>query len=176
MSDHPFNPVRCIATLESGGVQRYHAVPSVLVKQRVDSHAWSVAMIVLSLTDGQASQALLIHALLHDSGELITGDIPFTVKRKYPEVKRITDEIADDAHQRIVYPLPAITEAETAVLKIADTLDGWRWCQMHEPRGPVSDRWLGAWRQARFKFGWLGVALWNRADCLFETFTWRDHP
>lgn len=174
MPSQAFAPGRCLATVESGGVQRYHAVPSVLSKQRVDSHAWSVTMIVLCLTDGQASRDLLLHALLHDSAEIVTGDIPFTVKRQCPEMKHLLGELEDTAHRYHLFPLPALTEEEEQVLKIADTLDGWRWCQLHEPRGPVSDRWLGAWRQAREKFKTLDPMIWGRATILFRNFEFID--
>lgn len=164
------SPTRCEATLESGGVQRYHAVPSVLSKQRVDSHAWSVAMIVLCLTDGKASRALLLRALLHDSAEIVTGDIPYTVKRAVPEMKTLADRLEADAHDQIVFPLPEVSRDEEAILKLADTLDGWRWCQLHEPRGPVTARWLGAWRQAQSEFTFLGPLVWDRANSLFSSF------
>lgn len=174
MPSQAFAPDRCLATVESGGVQRYHAVPSVLSKQRVDSHAWSVTMIVLCLTDGQASRDLLLHALLHDSAEIVTGDIPFTVKRTNPAMKKLADEMEAEAHADVLFPLPPLPHDDLAVLKIADTLDGWRWCQLHEPRGPVSDRWLGAWRQAREKFKTLDPMIWGRATILFRNFEFID--
>lgn len=165
-----FMPDRCVATIESGGVQRYHAVPSVLSKQRVDSHAWSVAMIVICLTDGAASRNLLIHALLHDSAEIVTGDIPYTVKKSNPAMKALAGEMEARAHDELLFPLPTLSPDDAAVLKIADTLDGWRWCQLHEPRGPVTGRWRGAWLHARQTFTALDSAIWGRACALFRQF------
>ena len=173
-SPQAFAPDRCAATVESGGVQRYHAVPSVLSKQRVDSHAWSVAMIVLCLTDGAASRNLLLHALLHDSAEIVTGDIPYTVKQSNPAMKALAGEMEARAHDELLFPLPTLSPDDAAILKIADTLDGWRWCQLHEPRGPVTDRWLGAWRNARKKFNALDPAIWGRATILFRMFEFID--
>lgn len=169
-----FELPRCIGTLHSGGVQRYHAVPSVLDKQRVDSHAWSVAMIVLCLTEGTASRDLLLHALLHDAAEIVTGDIPYTVKRSHVELKSIVDAIADSAHEQLLYPLPPLMKHETALLKMADTLDGWRWCQLHEAIGPVSNRWAGAYANACAKFaGVLSEDVLDRAALLYKAFDTR---
>lgn len=145
---------RLLATLESGRVMRYHAVPTV-AQQTVGQHSHGVAVICLHLTGGQVSRELLIAALLHDAAEIVTGDIPFTTKRASPMMKAILGEMETAAHADVVLPMPALSEAEAALLKLADTLEGLLWCRKTEAVGPVRDRWVHALEHALVKFSGL---------------------
>lgn len=147
------SPTRARNTLCAGSVQRYHAAPSVM-PQTVGLHSWGVAVLCMFLTDGKPSASLLAAAILHDAGELFTGDIPFTVKKANAEVKRIFDELEDETQTSLLVTnrLPPLTEDEKCILKLSDTLDGLAWCRKHEREGPVYDRWVGALNRAKEKF------------------------
>lgn len=142
---------RAANTLEAGRVSRYHAVPTV-APQTVGLHAYGVAVLCLYITGGEASAALLRQALLHDAAELVTGDIPFTVKRDRPEVKALFNELEELAHERWVFPASELSTREAAILKLCDTIEGLIWCRKTELTGPVRHRWVEALNKALGKF------------------------
>ena len=156
-------------TLESGRVTRYHAAPTV-APQGMAHHQWNVAMFVLFVTDHRCTQSLLTEALCHDTGEYVTGDIPFTLKRDYPELKVVLHKMELDARQGMLGYKCDLTTWEAAVLKVCDTLDGLWWTHHHEsPGGPVHGRWIDAYNLARFKFQKdLTPDEWSRADRVFD--------
>lgn len=142
---------RTLWTIESGRVARYHAAPTV-APQTVGLHSWGVAMIVLYLTQGQASSALLVCALMHDVAELHTGDIPFGVKRRSPEIKALLGRMEEEAHSTLALPIPELDAKDQALLKIADTLEGLLWCKKTENFPLVLPRWQVSLNTAHEKF------------------------
>lgn len=163
---------RLYNTLEAGKVSRYHAVPTVR-PQTVGQHSWGVAVLLWHITQGQASAQCLMEAIMHDTAELFTGDIPFTVKRDHPAIKEAFKIL--ETHHRVchlVIPGNNLSDAEEALLKVCDTLEGFIWCKLHEDtRGPVGDRWEEAYHVAQSKFKtMLTEEQWNLADEVFYGF------
>lgn len=112
----------------AGQVARYHTWP-VLQPQSNAEHAWNVARIICTVCPG-ASTGLLIEALLHDSGEIVSGDIPFPVKQNNPALKKEMDRIEGGARGQMFLewrqPLPVVlNENERDLLKIADMMEMW---------------------------------------------------
>lgn len=72
-------------------------------------------------------QWLSIHAMFHDISEVFTGDIPYPMKKEFPELKEISDkfEIALDKKVGLT-PSPALTEQEVMtvnmIVKTADMI------------------------------------------------------
>jgi 5'-deoxynucleotidase YfbR-like HD superfamily hydrolase len=157
---------RATNTLESGRVMRYHAAPTVQAQQ-LGLHAWGVAVIALYLTEGEASKELLVACVLHDAAELITGDVPFTVKRNCRAAKELYAQLEEDAHEHHVLGMPQLTVQEEAILKLADTIEGLLWCRKTETNGPVADRWRISLDNAFSKFSTvLSQDIIARAGCL----------
>ena len=80
---------------ESGAVKRYHAKRTHLY-QTVADHAWGVALIITRLHPNPRAD-LLKAAILHDAHELVTGDIPYTVKAANPELKTLLTRLERNA-------------------------------------------------------------------------------
>jgi 5'-deoxynucleotidase YfbR-like HD superfamily hydrolase len=159
-------------TLQAGEVVRYHAVPTVK-PQNIAHHSWNVAIIALYLWP-DLPRKLLVELIAHDVDEYWTGDIPYTVKRDNPEIKEMFHDLAILARRNTTLPADATDYQEEAILKIADTLDGFIWCAMNERNGPVEGRWHEAYHRARVKF-WVDVMeihpdIWERADNLFRSY------
>lgn len=142
---------RAANTLEAGRVARYHAAPTV-APQTVGQHSWGVAVLCLYVTGGEASHGLLRQALLHDAAELLTGDVPFTVKRDCRDVKERFDQLERIVHANLVMEDVELDEHDAAVLKICDTVEGLIWCRKTELTGPVRDRWRESLNRALQKF------------------------
>jgi 5'-deoxynucleotidase YfbR-like HD superfamily hydrolase len=169
--------LRVLNTLESGEVTRYHAAPG--VKPQTDAHhAWGVAVLAIHIT-AFPSLALIKECLLHDSGELITGDVPFTAKMAGSELKELQHKQEEEARAEHMLEPETLTERERAILKICDTLEGLIWCAKEETqvmfdgmhRGQVYRRWIGAYNNCYDKFfDFLSSEEWRRANDVFEDF------
>ena len=157
---------RFLLTLESGRVTRYHACPTV-APQTDAAHAWGVALLCIYLTGGNASAELVADALLHDSAEIVTGDIPYTTKRDSPELKALLAIVEDRAQRDRLMPRYQLTEEERGILKIADTLEGWLWCRKTEHPLYIGRRWHTALMASFDKFrGCVSDEIINRAKLL----------
>lgn len=168
---------RVLNTLESGEVLRYHAAPGV-TKQTDAHHAWGVAVLAMYLVP-TLSVDLLKECLLHDSGELVTGDVPFTAKMAGSVLKNLQHEQEENARTDHMITPPILSERERAILKICDTLEGLIWCAKEEAavmfdgmhRGQVYRRWIGAYNHCYDKFfDFLSTEEWRRANDIFEDF------
>lgn len=159
---------RCATTLEAGRVTRYHAVPTVAA-QNIGHHSWGVAIIAIYICPN-IHRDLLFECLMHDSAELFTGDVPFTVKRDNADIKERFDAMEDTARvfELLLTPIK-LDDHDKAVLKMADTLEGFVWCCKTEVRGPVMARWTDAFRRGLKKFSTVITAgEYNRASDLFK--------
>jgi len=105
--------------------KRFHTMRT-LQENTVAHHSFGVAMLVLELTEGNASADLLREALHHDLAEHVLGDMPAPAKRKMDIGKVVSAE-----EERLLGELwfPAeLSEGEKRTLKIADALDGAMFC------------------------------------------------
>lgn len=116
---------------DAGAIKRFHTA-RVIKEESVAEHSFNVAMILLQLTKGKASRALILAALTHDLGEAATGDIPANIKTSMPETARY--ELEEAENRAVVAMLPyqecheVLTEREGNLLHIADRLDGLAKC------------------------------------------------
>src|SRR6516164_2405457 len=74
----------------AGQVRRYHTWP-ILRGQSIAEHCWQLTRIYLSVAAGTPDVNMLLHIQTHDIGEHFTGDIPYPVKSRHPELKRHMD-------------------------------------------------------------------------------------
>lgn len=171
MNNHPeYTPRRTAATLQAGEVVRYHAVPTV-AQQNVAHHSWGVAVICLYITGGEASKELLAAAIMHDAAEVVTGDIPFTVKQANKEFKTLLESMEFHAYNQVVLPHPVIGVKEAGILKLADTIEGLLWCRKTERvTENVRSRWEKALEIAMEKFN-LTQEERNRVNALAHIHT-----
>lgn len=150
--------------LESGDVVRFHATPGV-DKQKNSEHQWGVALIVSNIYPS-CSKELLLAAMTHDCAEIVTGDIPFTVKKGHPELKQVLSniEFIHNTGMGIVFNL---NDFEESVLKMADTLECMNFCVDQIDMGH-SKAWIPYNRlKSLFSENFNGILL--DADILFES-------
>lgn len=75
---------------DAGSVKRYHT--NVTIKEQdLAAHQWGVAMIVREIAPGNLP--LLEAALTHDLAESVTGDIPYTAKKRYDTIRIVSDTV-----------------------------------------------------------------------------------
>lgn len=111
-----------LQTLESGGVIRFHACPK-MRKQRLSDHQWKVALIAEYLLPNLSKNGMM-YALTHDRSELVTGDIPATLKWEFPEIKECLKGI--ETRYDSDYDVSAL---ERLAVKLADVVEGMLFCK-----------------------------------------------
>lgn len=126
--------VRTFNTLTAGRVQRFHAHTEVDRKQTVAEHSWGVCVILHYLLHDRPTELgeAISLAIVHDAAEWITGDIPFTVKRDWPDISPRLTEIEAYVHENEVLPLPNTQHVAHMTMKLADMLEGMTYCIDHE--------------------------------------------
>jgi len=127
-------------------VTRYHSVPTIR-QTNIAEHSFNVINLVLYLTRGNASNALIRVALLHDIAEVTTGDIPAPLKR-VTNIKADLEDFERDLHQEHEFPhVSELSEEEQIILKYADCYEGLLYtleeCDMgNKMILPVMKRWV----------------------------------
>ncbi len=111
---------------QAGRIVRYHTHPTIQ-PQTVAAHSHGVAMIVWRIYGDKVSSNLLMAALTHDLAEKAIGDVPAPVKWNNPglmtEFRRLEDQ-----YNKLNHIDFALTEEESLILKIADTLELLEYC------------------------------------------------
>jgi 5'-deoxynucleotidase YfbR-like HD superfamily hydrolase len=113
---------------QAGELRRYHTW-ACNHEQTVADHSWNVARLLLAW-DPQLPRHMLVHALFHDIGERITGDVPYPIKAQNPALKKEMDRLEFDGHLAMCGPWGvsapvALSDAEAALFKLADLVDMW---------------------------------------------------
>jgi len=112
------------AFTRAGDVMRFHTRPQ-LQPQNVGAHSYGVAWLCWLLRAGHPTAELLYAALIHDTPEFITGDVPAPVKHKMGnELGELEQAIYGKAQLR----QPDLSSEERRVLHLADSLEGLRHC------------------------------------------------
>lgn len=123
-----------INVMISGDVTRFHAVPGIS-PQSVSEHSWGVAILCQAFTP-KCRKDVILAALTHDCAELITGDIPATLKWENMDIKTAIHTIEDRVEKRWGIKV-ALTPFELEILKIADCLEGMTYCMKRRRCGEL---------------------------------------
>ena len=108
----------------AGDVVRYHT-RKVIHRQDVANHTWNV-MRIYTERYGMPRAEVYKYMLYHDVAEVITGDIPFQIKRNMPEFKEASVEAELHALYQLGIGPMEITPDEIRKVKICDLIE------MHE--------------------------------------------
>lgn len=81
----------------AGNVLRYHTWPT-LQKQTVGDHTFHVIRIYMEVwpDDFRDCGVLLEYLIYHDMSEIATGDLPYPIKMKNPNLKSVMDQLERD--------------------------------------------------------------------------------
>ncbi len=114
------------STRHAGNVRRYHTHPT-LRQQTVAEHSWHVMRLFLELFPDAVTVEVLTWILYHDVAEIGTGDIPFPLKARYPELKNIMDGIEEEVTENMGIVWPDITSRQRTLIKICDLCEMFEW-------------------------------------------------
>lgn len=121
------------AVVRSAKVKRYH-IQNTQQTQTVGEHTYGVVWLVYLLSGGACSKPLMLAALMHDTPEYVTGDVPAPVK-KLGEIKSVFDDMEKSVFDELFLNFPELNEEEHGLLKLADCLEGALFCLSEAQRG-----------------------------------------
>lgn len=113
----------------SGRVKRCHILPTI-TQDNCAGHSWGVAK-HLHFLNPNCRKELILAGIFHDSGEIKTGDFPWTMKTEYPLIAEI--DVAE-TRKFILDNIPLgsellnLTQEEDLLLSLADMLDFYDYC------------------------------------------------
>lgn len=116
------------STRLAGQVRRYHTHP-VLRQQTVAEHSWQVARVFRELFPEAWCIEVADWIHQHDVPEIGTGDPPFPLKARYPELKAIYMEIESEVSESLGLVWPELTPRQRLLIKICDLLEMWEFGQ-----------------------------------------------
>lgn len=112
------------STRLAGLVKRYHTWPT-LRTQTVAEHSWQVARIFRELFPDAWCIEVADWIQMHDMPEIGTGDVPFPLKARYPELKAIYEEIESEVSDNLGLVWPELTDRQRLLIKVCDLLEMW---------------------------------------------------
>jgi 5'-deoxynucleotidase YfbR-like HD superfamily hydrolase len=102
-------------------VARFHTDPTT-EHQTVGAHTFGICLILLEITEGNCSPALMKAALYHDVAEALTGDTPSPLLSRFPDLKAA--HVIAEKSIEMLYDLSVdLTPEERRQLKLADGLE-----------------------------------------------------
>lgn len=121
----------------AGQVIRYHTWPHIR-QQSVGEHSWQVARILLSIAP--VYPGLLKHAILHDIGEIGTGDLPYPVKANNDLLGKLMNDLEEETIENLcnrwgVQSGHELSEQERWIFKLAEFIEMWEWGMEEVIRG-----------------------------------------
>lgn len=125
----------------AGQVRRWHTWP-MLQHETNAEHQWHTARILLAIYPA-CDRQLIIDALLHDCGEIATGDILGTAKERSPDLRATAEALEQAANLSMMIPwgLPRTRtrdqrqEVENWVLKLAEVIQTWEFAKQEVAMG-----------------------------------------
>ena len=102
-------------------VQRWHNKPYV-PPQTTGQHVAGM-LALCRVLHPNPSVELLLAIIDHDKHEYTFGDIPYSAKRKYPEIKAIESNEQRDFYEAMDLEMPVLSEMDIAWLKYLDQLE-----------------------------------------------------
>ena len=127
----------------SSFVQRWHTDARLAPKgQTLGHHQWGVATLVL-LLHPNPSRALILAALTHDAGEMLTGDLPYAFKRLYGGggIAETVEQAGDAERDDMLGFRLGIDETEQAWLDMCDRLESLLYVSVHDPDRLRQEDW-----------------------------------
>lgn len=136
-----FDPIKAY---DSGQVVRYHSNPQMNRRLQTNAdHQWGVVVIALSIAPELCTREFLIHALLHDAGERLVGDLSAPFKAQHHEVADLHRSAEDEALRELVGVLPELDDQGEWLLKIADIAEALICILLYSPRPEAVEGWSG---------------------------------
>ena len=114
----------------AGRTLRYHTWPHIR-PQTVGEHSWQVARLIMSICP-QFQDVLLPHAIMHDTGEIRTGDLPYPIKKDHPDLGEIMDmiehrAIADISAEWMLPKPEKLSAPHRWAFKLCEFIEMWEW-------------------------------------------------
>lgn len=137
-----FDPIKAY---DSGQVLRFHANPQMNRRMQTNAdHQWGCAIIALSIAPELCTKEFLVHALLHDAGERLSGDLPAPFKVANREIADLHGSVEEGLRATLVGDLPDLSVPQEWLLKISDISEALFCILLYIPNPEVVEGWQTA--------------------------------
>lgn len=109
-------------TRMAGRVARYHTWP-LITRQDISQHSWQVWRIMRAIWGPKIPWDVTEQVLLHDVGEVRTGDAPYPIKRDNPALKAEMDRLEEHALEEQGIHLQPLLPFWRWAIKVAHTIE-----------------------------------------------------
>ena len=114
-------------------VRRWHTHPLLADTGDTNSgHQQRSTLLLLSFWPDSSREAI-IDCIIHDQGEIDSGDIARPVKRRFPGVRGILKAIERTSMEEQGFGVPDISDEELERREWVDLLDSFLWMLRHRP-------------------------------------------
>jgi 5'-deoxynucleotidase len=118
---------------DAGDVKRMHCIPTIR-SHAIAEHVYGSLLIAVELINLNRTSAakevlnislerVMLALMVHDAPEVVTGDVPAPVKRKYPALREFYDSMDTEFYLKVDIQLPQLNKIENAIVRASDTLD-----------------------------------------------------
>ena len=118
-------------------VERYHTWPT-LHRETVAEHTFGVLRIyreIFGFGDGHRDLDVIAEIIDHDLDELHTGDLPFPVKMRYPQLREALRGPTLDARDKLKIEDNGLDQDQKTRIKICDMLQMWQFGKIERRMG-----------------------------------------
>jgi 5'-deoxynucleotidase YfbR-like HD superfamily hydrolase len=143
--------------IRAANVMRWHTTPEVR-PESLGAHQWAVTVLMLHYWPETTKDAME-EALHHDTHELLTGDMPWHTKRRFPGLAGAMYFAEMGARDTLGIADKNTTSEERRRIKFCDRLQAYRHVEAFTPELLVEDDWLEAWAWIIAEADALGVVL-----------------
>lgn len=102
-------------------VKRYHTWPT-LQEQTVADHSFNVLRIYIQVF-GPPPMEVTNYIIIHDLGEIVTGDLPYPIKKQNQSLKILVDDLESQAIEEMGFKWDHLTNFQRKSIKICDLLE-----------------------------------------------------
>lgn len=138
-------------------LKRYNNMPRIK-SESLAEHQYYCALILMKLKDYIINISyseycvLLQYLLVHDIGELYTGDIPHNVKEDYPELRKLLEKIENEKISSFgfdgIINVIEISEKLQMLFRLCDTIQVVQYCENEKRLGNFSQNIISIRQEA----------------------------
>ena len=125
----------------SGFTRRWHSNSMLCDTNDPNSGHQHRCTILLLLFWPDSSRESIIDVLLHDQGEADAGDMPYPLKRDFPEIRKMVAVVEADSILEQGFKVVTTTDVESRRRRFVDLVDSFLWMVRHRPQLANEEVW-----------------------------------
>lgn len=139
-------------------VRRWHTHPQLSWTDDFNGGHQQRSTLLLILFWPDSTRGAIIDCLTHDQGEDDAGDMAYSAKKKFPEVREMLHTVENESIEQQGFPDHELSDLELERRRWVDLLDSYLWMLKNKPRLRVRREWETQARKLSEEAIRLGIA------------------